>query len=245
MLRRATRSGGISRSREKRRMLNIGPSTAKRRNDGVDPRPIDQPGVYHRRGLVDAASDLRTILSMMRIRCGSSRKVTRDSSKSAPLDVDRLVAVHQNVGNSRVLEQGLERPQPEHLVQNLVANLLLLDGAQQRRLALHERDQRLAHFAANPLVVDGGQRLQVDLVEQLAVQREFQLLSTPVSARPSASPRCAGAAAPSSSRARCRNLCSHASWLSNAPLPAPPRGLSRAPWAAPARAAGARPRPNP
>ena len=75
-----------------------------------------------------------------------------------------------------ILQQRLERAQAEDLVQHLVADLLLLGGGQQIRLVFHDRQHRLPHFAANAVVVDAGQRLQVDPVEQLAVQRELQLL---------------------------------------------------------------------
>ena len=41
---------------------------------------------------------------------------------------------------------------------------------------LHDGQHRLPHLRADPVVVDAGQSLQVDLVEQLAVQRELELL---------------------------------------------------------------------
>ena len=92
------------------------------------------------------------------------------------LHVHLLVPVNENVGDGRVLQQRLERTQAENLVQDLLADLLALKRAQQRLLAVHERDDRLPHFRADALVVDCGQRLQVDLVQQFAVKRELQFL---------------------------------------------------------------------
>ncbi len=70
------------------------------------------------------------------------------------LDVDLLVGVDQNVGDAGILQQRLERPEAEDFVQDFVADLLLFERAEQRRLGIDQRDQRLAHFAAHPLVVD-------------------------------------------------------------------------------------------
>ena len=107
----------------------------------------------------------------------SSRNVHAGQFEQAlALDVDLLVAVDQNVGDGRVLQQRLERAQAEDLVQNLFGDLLLFERAEQRRLVVDQRDDRLAHFGAHALVVDGRQRFEVDLVQQLAVKRELQLL---------------------------------------------------------------------
>ena len=114
---------------------------------------------------------------MMRSRCCASRKLHVGQLQQAlALHVDLLVPVDQDVGDGGILQQRLERPQAEDFVQHLVADLLLFERAEQRRLGSINEIERLAHFAAHALVVDGGQRLQVDLVQQLAVQRELQLL---------------------------------------------------------------------
>ena len=47
---------------------------------------------------------------------------------AAALDVDLLVAVDQNVGDGRVLQQRLERPQPEDLVEHFGDDLVALDA---------------------------------------------------------------------------------------------------------------------
>ncbi len=118
-----------------------------------------------------------TILSMMRSRCPFVVEAhVGQLQKSLALHVDLLVAVHQDVGDGAVLEQRLERSQPEDLVQHLGGDPLLLGGGQQVRLFVHHGQHRLPHFGADAVVVDARQRLQIDALQQLAVQREFQLL---------------------------------------------------------------------
>jgi hypothetical protein len=73
-------------------------------------------------------------------------------------------------------QKRLERTESKNFIQDFVADLLFFERAEQRRLGVDQLDHRLAHFAAHALVVDGGQRLQVDLVHQLAVQRELEFL---------------------------------------------------------------------
>src|SRR5215207_3672396 len=96
--------------------------------------------------------------------------------QAAALDVNLLRAVDQDVGDGWIGEQRLERPQAKHLVENFVANLLFLNGAKQCRLSVDERNERLPDFSANSLVVDGRQRFEVDLVQQLPVKRELKFL---------------------------------------------------------------------
>jgi hypothetical protein len=90
--------------------------------------------------------------------------------------VDLLIAVDQNVGDGWVLQQRLERPQAKYLVEDLFGDLLAFERAKQRLFAVDEGDDGLPHLATNPLVVNGGERLEIDLLQQLAVQRELQLL---------------------------------------------------------------------
>ena len=71
---------------------------------------------------------------------------------------------------------GSSGPRPKTSSRYLVADLLLFERAEQRRLGVDQLNHRLAHFGSHALVVDGGQRFQVDLVHQLAVQRELELL---------------------------------------------------------------------
>ena len=149
----------------------------QRRNDRVDARSVGRAGVHHRRRFVDAPADLRDDLvdDPQQVPVVAERD-TGQFEQAFALDVDLLVAVDQDVGDGRVLQQRLERAEAEDFVQNLVGDLLLLERAEQRRLVVDQRDHRLADFRADALIVDRRQRFEVDLVEQLAVKRELQLL---------------------------------------------------------------------
>src|SRR5579885_490767 len=91
-------------------------------------------------------------------------------------DVHLLMCVDEDVGNAWILQQRLKWSEAEDLIENLVADLLLFKRAQQSWLRIDQGDQRLTNLAPDPLVIDGRERLEVDLVDQFAVQREFQLL---------------------------------------------------------------------
>ena len=96
--------------------------------------------------------------------------------KAFSLDIDLAVAVHQNVRDPGIVQQRLEGTQAENFVQDLVADLQLLGGGEEIGLLRHDREHRLPDFAANTVVLDIRQRLQIDPVEQFVVQREFELL---------------------------------------------------------------------
>src|SRR3546814_8921358 len=76
---------------------------------------------------------------------------------SAALDEDVAVAVHQDVGDRRVLQQRLDRPEAQQLVEDVIDELRLLLAVQ--RLVLS--DQQLAHHLAD-LAAELGRRHLVD-----------------------------------------------------------------------------------
>ena len=75
-----------------------------------------------------------------------------------------------------VLQQRLQRAQAEDLVQDLFDDAVLFHQAERRLLFLHQLGDGGADFRAHALAGHGGERFQVDPVQQLAVQRELQLL---------------------------------------------------------------------
>ncbi|OPZ76177.1 MAG: hypothetical protein BWY77_01961 [bacterium ADurb.Bin431] len=84
-------------------------------------------------------------------------------------DVDLAAGVDQNVGNGRIVQEGLERTQTEGLVEDLFCQSLaiefegyLLVGAEQ---ALYD----LTHQGAQGLLGDGIQLGKVELFDQAAV----------------------------------------------------------------------------
>jgi hypothetical protein len=98
------------------------PVDRQRRDDGVDARAVGQPGVDHRRGLIDAAADLADDLvddphQVAVVFEGDAGQL----ELALALDVDLVVAVDEDVGDGRLLQQRLERPQAENLVEHLAA----------------------------------------------------------------------------------------------------------------------------
>ncbi len=129
----------------------------QRRNDGVDARAVAQPRVDHRIRFVHAPAHLRDDLvddaqQVLGIAEGDGGQFQQPFA----LDIDLLVGVDQNVGNAGILQKRFQRPQAENLVQYLVADLLLFERTEQRRFRIDQRYERLPHFAAHSLVVDGG-----------------------------------------------------------------------------------------
>ena len=196
----ATRSSGISLSVLKRRIDSTAPSTASGGMMALTREPS-----LRRASTIGLDSSTRrptweTILSMMRNRCAVVVEAhVGQLQQSLALHVDLLVAVHQDVGDGRVLQQRFERSQAEDFVQHLMADALLFGGGEQVGFLLHHGQDGLPHFGAYAVVIDAGEGLQVDALQQLAVQGEFQLLVFGLE-RGVGWPRCAAGAAPSSIR---------------------------------------------
>ena len=102
----------------------------QRRNDGVDARAVAQARVDHRRRFVDAAAHLRDDLvdDAQQVLVVAERDAGQFEQTLA-LDVDLPGGRSPECRRSWVLQQRLERPQAENLVQHLVADLLLLERA--------------------------------------------------------------------------------------------------------------------
>ena len=75
-----------------------------------------------------------------------------------------------------VLQQRFERAEAEDLVQDLLDDAVLFHQAERRLLFFHQLGDGGADFRAHALARHGGERFQIDPVQQLPVQRELQLL---------------------------------------------------------------------
>ena len=81
------------------------------------------------------------------------------------------------------VQQHLERPEPEQLVQDVADQVLALEQAQRRAIALaleHAADQ-CADFRLGVFALHARQPIQVQPVQQLLVDRPLQLLIAGVS----------------------------------------------------------------
>ena len=86
-------------------------------------------------------------------------------------DVHLVVAVHEDVRDGRVLQQHLERPEPEELMQDVADQGLAFEQAQRRAIALaleHAADQ-CADFRLGVFALHAREPIQVQPVQQLLV----------------------------------------------------------------------------
>ena len=106
------------------------------------------------------------------------RKLRRDARElSLALDVHVLRAVDENVGDRVVAEQRLDRAESGDLVDDLLDDLFALDLAERRRLGAQELDDGVADLLnENRLVLDRLERLEVQPLDEPAVQVDLELL---------------------------------------------------------------------
>src|SRR5262249_13868370 len=99
----------------------------KRRYDDVHTRAVEQACIDHRIRLIHAAPDLGNdfVDDSQQVLIVTEDNV-RQLQLTAAFDINLTRAVYQDVRDSGILQQGLQRTEPEHLVDNLVRDLLLL-----------------------------------------------------------------------------------------------------------------------
>ena len=148
-----------------------------RRNHGVDARAIGQARVHHRRRFVDAAAHAGNDFFDDAQQVGVVLELHRGAVQfAAAFHVDAVRRGHQDVADGGVLQQRFERAEAEDLIQDLLDDAVLFHQAEGRLLFFHEPGDGGANFRADAFAGHGGERLQVDPVQQFAVERELQLL---------------------------------------------------------------------
>ena len=132
----AIRRSIVSGSRENLRIESSGPSSAQggmialmrepsARRASTQGCELVDPAADRGDDAVDDAQQMALVLELHRGRL----------EHAVLLDEDLLVAVDQDVGDRRVLEQGLERAQAQHLVEQLLDQEVELLGVERGRLA--------------------------------------------------------------------------------------------------------------
>ena len=148
----------------------------ERRDDRVDARAVRQARVDHRRAVVDAAADRRhdavDDAQQMPVVLERRRHLGEDAGA---LDVHLLVGVDEDVVDVRVAEQRLERAEAEDLVEDVAEDLLALGHADRRGFLGHQLEHERADFGFGALPIDGGQRLEIQAVQQLLVNVRLEL----------------------------------------------------------------------
>jgi hypothetical protein len=138
-----TRSAAPSLSVLKRRIESTGTVNRERRNHGIDTRAVEQSGVDHRTGFVDAAPDGADDALDDPHQVTVVTKYGGDRFEDAVLfDVDLVEPIDEDVRHIGIDEQGLEWAQAEQLVQNVDDDRFALVQAERRLLRLPSRAAR-------------------------------------------------------------------------------------------------------
>jgi len=149
----------------------------QRRNHGVDTRSVLEARVHHRARFVDAPSDHADdpFDDPQQVRVVLEDDVGFLEAAVA-LDVDLVVAVHQDVRDLRIGEQRLEWTQAEDLVEHVDNQRVALEEAQRSRLALaiQEIADQAADLRFSVFPLHAGQALEVETPEQLFVNPSLQ-----------------------------------------------------------------------
>jgi hypothetical protein len=149
----------------------------ERRHDHVDAGAVWQARVADRRGFVDAAADLaddaladvEQLLVVAEADAGALNLAFH-------FDVGGARAVHHDVGDVVAREQRLEWAVAEHVVANVVEQLLLLGDRHHDRLDGDDLVDDVADFLARRLGVELGELRQVDRLDQGAEDRALGLV---------------------------------------------------------------------
>ena len=91
-------------------------------------------------------------------------------------DIDLFVGIDQNVADAWVLQQRLQWTETEDLIENFGDDLISFDRAEQGLLGVDQLRQRRPHLVAQLLSFNRSQGVEVDLIQQLAVERELEIL---------------------------------------------------------------------
>ena len=172
-----SRSSFESGSRAEHPDRDHGAVERQRRDDGVEPRAVGQPGVDHRRGLVDPAADPRDdpIDDLQQV-LAVAKDDFRLLDPALFLDEDLLGTVDHDVADLVILEQELERAETEGLVEDLVDQALAFVAIQQRVLGIAEMLDDGPDLVAQGLRVHLADPVHVEPVHELDVNMPFERL---------------------------------------------------------------------
>ena len=142
----------------------------QRRDDRVDARSVGQPRVHHRRAVVDPAADAAhdpiDDPEQVAIVLEGRGHAFEDAGT---LDEDVPMRVDQDVADARVAEQRLERPETEHVVQDLAEQRFTLGDVERRRFLRQQLAEQRADLRLGAGALGDRERFEVEPVEQLAV----------------------------------------------------------------------------
>ena len=126
-----------------------------RRNRGGDARPIRQASRDNRIRLIDSApgrrdhffDDVQEVFVVLELNRGTLQQ-------AAPFDVNLVVVIHQDVGDRRVFQDGLQRAEPEHFIKDLLDDAIALRQRHWNVFLKQEFSDGASDFAAQPFLAD-------------------------------------------------------------------------------------------
>jgi hypothetical protein len=149
----------------------------QRWHDGVDARAVGQAGIADRRGFIDAAPDLADdALADVEQLLVVAEADAGFLNLAVDFDVDRARAVHHNVGDFVARQQRLERPVAEHVVADVVEQILLLRDRHHDVLDRDDLVDDVADLLARGIGVELGELAEVNRLDQRPEDRTLDLV---------------------------------------------------------------------
>ena len=159
------------------RMVSAGAVDGERRRDDVDARAVGQARVADRARFVDAAADLADdALADVEELAVVAEADVRLLHLAVHFDEDPAGAVDHDVGDVVARQQRLERAVAEHVVADVLEQLLLLGDRHHHVLHRDDVVDDVADFLARLVDVHLGQLRQVDRVDQRAEDLRLQVV---------------------------------------------------------------------
>ena len=147
------------------------------RDDGVHPGAVGQAGVHHGGGLIDAAADVGDDLVDGVQQVGVVPEAHRGFFQlAAPLEVDLVIAVDQDIGDAGVVHEGLQRPQTQDFEFQLLDQaeaLLLVEGG---FFLVEQGGQGLADCLGDLVILQLVHVVQVQAFQEPEVHPVFHLI---------------------------------------------------------------------
>ena len=149
----------------------------QRRNDGIEPRSVGQPGVHDGTGFVDAPAGPgnQTVNELHQMGFIGEPHVGGFESAAA-FHQNAIRSVDQNIGDVRIIHQRFQRAEPIDFIHDLTDHGFPLTAVQTRFVALAEVFCQAAQLAAQFVF---GQRFRpgkIDHIDHLPVEAGFESL---------------------------------------------------------------------
>ena len=143
------------------------PVDRQRRHDGVDAGAVRQARIADRRGFIDAAADLAddalADVEQLLIIAEADAGLL---NLAADFDVNRARAVHHDVGDFVARQKRLERPVAEHVIADVVEQVLLLGDRHHDVLDRNDLVDDVADLFTRGIGIEFRQLTEIDSLDQ-------------------------------------------------------------------------------